>query len=298
MTSVATDAMLFRTANAQLFEENLNRQSPGPCGAAGARNPKEDLTAKLLSSSFDVLHAQEETMMKNLLTLKTLVAVAAVLMVGSIAPADTIQEIIDGGNSVTYDNLVFSDFSVSGATDSLAGVNAGNVDVNFVVSGEQVTLEFSPNESYGSAWTNSALSFGGSFVVNYIVTAINADEIDATGMGLDSATASATSYAKAASDLYADAGGTQLAGQTSVQTGMASLFGSEKLSGYSSFNPSEDVLYAESTVSVLAMNGTSAGIGQFSQSYEAVPEPGTLGVMGIGALGMMIARRRKGRKTA
>jgi hypothetical protein len=231
--------------------------------------------------------------MKHLLTLKTLVAVFAILTAGSLASADTIQDVINGGNSVVVGDLVFSNFAVSAASSSLAGVNAANVDLDFLQNGNQVTLEFSPNSAYGSAWETSPLSFGGSFEISYKVTAVNGHHVDSTGLSLDSAAAGATSYVKVSDDKFLDAAESQLAGQLNVQTGMSSLFGKEKLGGFSSFNPAPDELYVNSTVSLLAMNGTPASISQFSQTYDAVPEPGTLGLLGMGSLAMIVRRRRR-----
>lgn len=231
--------------------------------------------------------------MKHLLTLKTLVAVFAVAFAGSMASADTIQDVINGGNSVIGGNLVFSDFSVTGASSSLAGVNASNVDIDFVVNNGQVTLQFSPNASYGSAWATSPFSFGGSFTVSYSVGTLNGHLVDSAGLALDIATGAETAYVGVSDDKYGDAAKTQLVGQLGVNTGMESLFGAEQLSGYSSFNPAEEALYVETQVSLLAMNGTAASLGQFSQTYDAVPEPGTMGLLGLGSLGMMAYRRRR-----
>jgi hypothetical protein len=236
--------------------------------------------------------------MNALLKTQTIAAIAVLALAGTLANADTIQDIIDGGGSVQVGNLVFSDFSVEPMeVGNGISPDAGEISYTLLDMGGKVGIRFSgPWFAMGDG--NLALSTIG-FKVNVAPADVDAYDIVGTTLNMPSHPTVGDGVVSIVENVHNS--------DPDIQSHSIAYLenyhkpGNDVLESDSSTFGPEDALWVRKSI-VVAGGGDFdiAQLGQVGQLFtvQEVPEPGTLGVMGIGALGMMIARRRKARRTA
>ena len=225
-------------------------------------------------------------------SLKILTLVAAMLLTAQTASATTIQDILDGGGSLTVGNLMFSDFQVDSTAMNAPAIDASLIQINSSTAGGQVTLDFA-----SGGWLATAL--GGNVAltdshIRFQVTAINGYVVDGVGLAATSWNTQGDGQASIIENIYpgTDPSNPELGSMTvarnsgGIQNNQGCLFA-----------PGQTQLWIEKNVTLVAMDGPGmldmAQIGGFTQTFETTPEPGTCLLLGLGGLAMLYNRKRR-----
>jgi hypothetical protein len=231
--------------------------------------------------------------MNALLKLKIFTLMTALALTGAAAQADTIQDIIDGGGSVQVGNLVFSDFSVEPmAFGSGISPDASEISFQLINNGAQAGIRFSgPWFAMGDG--SMALSTIG-FKVSVSAQAEAFYDIVGSTLNMPSHPTVGEGVVSVVENIHSS--DPDIQANTIAYLENYHKPGNDVLETDTSTFGEYDELWVRKSI-VVAGGGDYdiAQLGQVGQLFttQEVPEPGTLGVMGIGALGMMLARKRR-----
>jgi hypothetical protein len=208
----------------------------------------------------------------------------------------TIQSIIDGGTGYTVGNLTFSNFMVSTVTSgAVTAPNAGSILVDGkVLTDGRVQLDFT------GSWTAIGLGSVVDTKIRFMVACNDGcSVIEGNELGLTSANVRGDGYVIITENVYnghpSENPGAEMIGDKIV----AKFSDREQMKDLATFE-GQDVIWVEKSISVADWGGdgliTLASLGGFYQNFTVTPEPGTLGVLGVGTLGLLARRYRHRRK--
>jgi hypothetical protein len=238
--------------------------------------------------------------MRNVLGYPRIVALLAVAVALAVsagpARAQTIQYIEDHGNSITFGDKVFSNFSVSVNTSAGQAVvpNAAGITVNYLgLSGTTETLGFDFN-AFAGAFTPGSFS-DGDFTIRFHVhslgapiTSIGLTGVSATVSGIGSATIDESSLPVGTpTDIhYTNANGVVTSNGGSIAY----------VPPQTDLNITKDVNFSAFDAGTTSITTMSAFDETFTQQ-SFVPEPASLIMAGLGCAGFAGYGLRKRRKS-
>jgi hypothetical protein len=238
--------------------------------------------------------------MKCLLSTRIVTILGALLFLCSALPADTIdpgamsiQDIIDAGTGYTVGNVTFSNFTVQTITTGSAvapGADGILADGKVLADG-RIQLDFT------GSWTAAGLGSVADTKIRFMVTCDDGCSlIESNELGLTSANVLGDGHVVITENVF---DGHPSEDPTSTMIGdkiVAKFSDRAVMKDWATFE-GHGAIWVEKNVSVADLGGdeivTLSHLSGFYQNFTVTPEPGTMGLLGAGSLGLLARRIRK-----